>query len=104
MMFAASSSGDDTAVRTFDPCAPVTVAAASDASDAQRASGGPGIGIGAGEALRHAEGADAQSWRVTESGDGFIGQGRREVVEFGVVSGVLKGQNGHGDLLRQTGS
>src|SRR5215813_8931518 len=64
--------------------------AGDDVRDAELMGRGLGIGIGAGESLRHAERADAQSRSVAERSDGFVGQGGGEVVEFSVVGGVLK--------------
>src|SRR4030095_13504415 len=50
------------------------------------------------------ERADAESRRVAERGDSFVGQGRGEVVEFAIMGGVLKRKNGDSGLMRQTGN
>jgi hypothetical protein len=71
--------------------------------DVKLASGFVGVGVVPGKTLGHAEGADAESWRVAERGDDFIGQGGAEVFELGVVRGILKRKYSDGGLTGKTG-
>src|SRR5882724_3648946 len=60
------------------------------------------IGILSAESLRHAEVANAQRRCVAQHRDDFIRQGRGQVIKLRIMSGVLKWQDSHGSLPRET--